>query len=150
MTFCCLGRLLGSGGDHGCQMAIARYLDRMCWALGSGLLDYGSATLRCKIWSLPFLGLRPHTLHPGAIQGKEGVKFCHLATLQGTSRARAKLSPSLTHVSKGTCGEELAWSCLMEMIWWGRRGGRMLRGSKKTKSEKKSKRNNKIIIKQDI
>ena len=28
-----------------------------------------------------FLGLRPHALHPGAIQGKEGIKFCHLATL---------------------------------------------------------------------
>ena len=25
--------------------------------------------------------LRPHALHPGAIQGKEGIKFCHLATL---------------------------------------------------------------------
>ena len=24
--------------------------------------------------------MRPHTLHPGAIQGKEGIKFCHLAT----------------------------------------------------------------------
>ena len=24
---------------------------------------------------------RPHALHPGAIQGKEGIKFCHLATL---------------------------------------------------------------------
>ena len=23
----------------------------------------------------------PHALHPGAIQGKEGIKFCHLATL---------------------------------------------------------------------
>ena len=45
-----------------------------------GLLDCGSATLRCKIGSLPFLGLRPHSLHPGAIQGKEGIKFCHLAT----------------------------------------------------------------------
>ena len=34
----------------------------------------------------PFLSLylRPHALHPGAIQGKEGIKFCHLATsLQG-------------------------------------------------------------------
>ena len=47
----------------------------------SGLKDNGSATLHCKIWSLPFLGLRPHALHPGAIQGKEGIKFCHLATL---------------------------------------------------------------------
>ena len=31
---------------------------------------------------LPFLGFRPHALYPGAIQGKEGIKFCHLATLQ--------------------------------------------------------------------
>ena len=32
----------------------------------------------------PFLSLdcAPHTLHPGAIQGKEGIKFCHLATLR--------------------------------------------------------------------
>ena len=29
----------------------------------------------------PFLSLRPHALHPGAIQGKEGIKFCHLATM---------------------------------------------------------------------
>ena len=32
----------------------------------------------------PFLSwpwLAPHALHPGAIQGKEGIKFCHLATL---------------------------------------------------------------------
>ena len=26
--------------------------------------------------------LIPHALHPGAIQGKEGIKFCHLATLK--------------------------------------------------------------------
>ena len=32
---------------HGCQMDIARFLDHMCLALW--LLDYGSATLRCKI-----------------------------------------------------------------------------------------------------
>ena len=49
--------------EHSCQMAIARFLDRMCWPLG--FLDYGSATLRCKIWSLPFLGSRPQALHPG-------------------------------------------------------------------------------------
>ena len=42
--------------------------------------------LRCKIGSLPFLGLRPHALHPGAIQGKEGIKFCHLATLVESER----------------------------------------------------------------
>ena len=27
----------------------------------------------------------PHALHPGAIQGKEGIKFCHLATLNEVS-----------------------------------------------------------------
>ena len=54
---------------------------RFCVFGPSGLKDYGSATLRCKIGSLPFLGSRPHALHPGAIQGKEGIKFCHLATL---------------------------------------------------------------------
>ena len=27
-------------------------------------------------------GLHPHTLHPGAIQGKEGIKFCHLAIMR--------------------------------------------------------------------
>ena len=34
---------------HGCQMARARFLDRMCLAFW--LLDYGSgsATLRCKV-----------------------------------------------------------------------------------------------------
>ena len=26
--------------------------------------------------------MRSHTLHPGAIQGKEGFKICYLATLQ--------------------------------------------------------------------
>ena len=35
-----------------------------------GFLDYGSAMLCCIIGSLPFLGLRPHALHPGAIQRK--------------------------------------------------------------------------------
>ena len=39
------------------------------------------APLRYKIRSLLFLGLRPPALHPGKIQGKEGIKFCHLATL---------------------------------------------------------------------
>ena len=62
--------------DHSYQMAIAGYLDRMRLAL----LDYGSTTLRCKMWSFPFLGLHPYALHPSAIQGKGGIKFCYLAT----------------------------------------------------------------------
>ena len=56
-----------------------------------------SATLRCKIGSLPFLGLRPHALHPGAIQGKEGIKFCHLATLLHIS-GRGHLSGGLLRI----------------------------------------------------
>ena len=37
----------------------------------------------------PFSSLdcTPHALHPGAIQGKEGIKFCHLATLRLVSFA---------------------------------------------------------------
>ena len=31
-----------------------------------------------------FLGLHPHALHRGTIQGKEGIQFCHLETMQGT------------------------------------------------------------------
>ena len=45
----------------------------------SGLKVYGSASLRCKICSLPFLGLRPGGGRGGAIQGKEGIKFCSVA-----------------------------------------------------------------------
>ena len=40
---------------------------------------------------------RPHALHPGTIQGKEGIKFCHLATLGRllpTSSLSQKVSPS--------------------------------------------------------
>ena len=47
----------------------------------SGLKDYGSASLHCKIRSIPFLGLRRGGGHGGTIQGKKGIKFCHLATL---------------------------------------------------------------------
>ena len=61
----------------------------MCLALGlSGLKD-GSATLCCKIGPLPFLGLRPHAPHPGTIQGKEWIQFCHLATLRREGRLSA-------------------------------------------------------------
>ena len=76
-------------------MAIARFLDHICLALrASGL--YSSATLRCKI------GLRPHALHPGAIQGKEGIKFCHLATLPDQQgRKPTLLLPFVGHLLSG-------------------------------------------------
>ena len=43
------------------------------------------------------LDCAPHALHPGAIQGKEGIKFCHLA----------KLRSDLGHEHFGTLG-----------LWW--------------------------------
>ena len=59
-------------------MTIAAFLDCMCLApRASGLWLRYAALQNLN----PFLELRPHTLHPGAIQGKEGIKFCHLATL---------------------------------------------------------------------
>ena len=64
---------------HGCQTAIAKFLDRMCLALLASGLWLRYATLQNMIPSFPWIV--PHALHPGAIQGKEGIKFCHLATL---------------------------------------------------------------------
>ena len=56
-------------------MAIAGFLDRMCLALwASGLW------LRYAAKFDPFLSL-DCALHPGAIQGESGIKYCHLATL---------------------------------------------------------------------
>ena len=65
---------------HGGQMAKAKLLD--CSVFGtSGLKDYGPATLHCKVRSLLFLGFCQVGGQGGTIQGKEGIKFCHLATL---------------------------------------------------------------------
>ena len=47
----------------------------------SGFWTMAPLRYAAKFDPLPFLGVRPHALHPGAIQGKEGIKFCHLATL---------------------------------------------------------------------
>ena len=55
------------GRKHGCQMAIAKFLDCRCLALPA-----------LRTW-IPWI--TPPALHPDAIQGKEGIKFCHLATL---------------------------------------------------------------------
>ena len=40
-----------------------------------GLLDYGSATLRCKIWSLPFLGLHPTPSTLAQSKERKGSNF---------------------------------------------------------------------------
>ena len=70
---------LSPAREHGCQMAIAKclyfkHLFLRAWRT--------MAPLRCAenlTPSFPWIG--PHALHPGAIKGKEGIKFCHLATL---------------------------------------------------------------------
>ena len=74
-------------------MAIARFLDGMCLALRASGLWLRYATLQNLIPSFPWIA--PHALHPGAIQGKEGIKFCNLATLQvrGRHGARAGHEP---------------------------------------------------------
>ena len=55
------------------------FLDRLCLALRASGLWLRYAALQNLIPSFPWIA--PHALHPGAIQGKEGIKFCHLATL---------------------------------------------------------------------
>ena len=62
---------------HSCQMAIARFLDRMCMALRASGLRLRYAMLQNLIPSFPWIV--PPALHPGAIQGKEGIKFCSVA-----------------------------------------------------------------------
>ena len=60
-------------------MAIARYLECMSLALRASGLWLRYAALQNVIPSFPWIA--SHALHPGAIQGKEGIQFCHLATL---------------------------------------------------------------------
>ena len=53
----------------------------------------------------PFLSLDctppPPALHPGAIQGKELIKVCHLATLDATGEARRRLTEEVRKVCGG-------------------------------------------------
>ena len=73
------------GRDHGCQIAIARFLGRMCLAFQASGLWLRYATLQIVIPSFPWIA--PLVLHPVAIQGEEGIKFCHLATLAREGRS---------------------------------------------------------------
>ena len=63
VTWCACAACRSAPLRHGCQMAIARILDQILCVWPFGLLDYGSAMLRCKIF----------------LQGKEGIKFCSAA-----------------------------------------------------------------------
>ena len=93
-------------------MAIARFLDCMCLALRASGLWLRCATLQNLIPSFPWIA--PPTLHPVAIQGKEGIKFCHLATLiVGLVRCivlvknvrRAEQELERAHLAKGLARE---------------------------------------------
>ena len=57
----------------------------MCLALRASGLWLRYTALQNLIPSFPWIA--PHALHPGAIQGMEGIKFCHLATLQASYKA---------------------------------------------------------------
>ena len=67
-------------------MAIAGFLDRMCLALWASGLWLRYATLQNLIPFFPWIA--PHALHPGAIQGKEGIKFCSVAQRSHSPEAR--------------------------------------------------------------
>ena len=78
-----------------CQMAIAIFLDHMCLAVRASGLWLCYATLQNLIPSFPWIA--PHTLNPGAIQGKEGIKFYHLATLHALPSIPPQLPPFFLH-----------------------------------------------------
>ena len=82
--------------EQGCQMAIAGFLDRLCLALRASGLWLRYAGLQNLIPFFPWIA--PHTLHHGAMRGKEGIKFCHLATM--LQRLKDYLE-SLTQAGRG-------------------------------------------------
>ena len=67
----------------------------MCLALRASGLWLRYATLQNFLPSFPWIA--PHALQPSAIQGKEGIKFCHLATFQ--------VRPDLEEVPDGQEGQ---------------------------------------------
>ena len=62
----------------------------------------------------PFLSLDcfpTNALHPGAIQGKEGIKFCHLATLQASTSGRETSSRATARSGSPTPGWPTTTAC---------------------------------------
>ena len=89
-----------SSTRHGCQMAIVGFLDRMCLALRASGLWHRFAALQNLIPSFPWIA--SHALHPGTIQGKEGIKFCHLAKLN--LKIQWRQNSNLAELSGGQSG----------------------------------------------
>ena len=73
----------------------------MCLALRASGLWLRYAALQSLIPSFPWIA--PPALHPGAIQGKEGIKFCYLATLLTESSLS---SPPPLQSNRGLGGRE--------------------------------------------
>ena len=73
------------------------------WPFGLEGLWLRYATLQNLIPSFPWIA--PHALHPGAIQGKEGIKFCHLATLDTDRRHGEQEQVPQMRVDRRTRGE---------------------------------------------
>ena len=85
-------------------MAKDKFLDRMRLAHCIGLLDYGYATLRLDCARVEGVGAQsPHALHPGAIQGKEGVKFCYLETLLSEASVTHLPLPAIVVEAQNVC-----------------------------------------------
>ena len=73
----------------------------------------------------PFLSLdcAHHALHPGAIQGKEGIKFCHLATLTAgvdgerkITRNQKRIHDEINHVQKSIAEMDPATAALEKVL----------------------------------
>ena len=83
------------------------------------------APLRCAAKFDPFLSLDcAPALHPGAIQGKEGIKFCYLATME---RDRERVSAVDEVVTVNRNAEEGQLGGLLHNIITTKRSKRLIK-----------------------
>ena len=68
-------------------------------------MDYGFATLQNLIPSFPWIA-PPHALHPGAIQGKEGIKFCLSGNLGQKRSDELNIEQESGEQAKGWVGQD--------------------------------------------
>ena len=92
-------------GKHGCQMAIAGFLESYVFG-PSGFWTVAPLRYPTKFDSFLSLDCAPTPSHPGAIQGKEGIKFCHLATMVTGIQVPSR-GPELVRRSRQSAGMTL-------------------------------------------